>query len=80
MPGQGAAAVAYVCGTFDTKAAELHYLAELLRAAGPRDGDGRPGHAGAGRRRRRGRRRGRGGHHPEGVDGRARGATIAALP
>ncbi|MGE3292368.1 MAG: Tm-1-like ATP-binding domain-containing protein [Geminicoccaceae bacterium] len=28
------AAVAYVCGTFDTKGAELHYLAELLRAAG----------------------------------------------
>jgi uncharacterized protein (UPF0261 family) len=29
-----AAAAAYVCGTFDTKAAELHYLAGLLRAAG----------------------------------------------
>jgi uncharacterized protein (UPF0261 family) len=26
--------VAYVCGTFDTKGAELHYLAALLRAAG----------------------------------------------
>lgn len=26
--------VAYVCGTFDTKAAELHYLATLLRSAG----------------------------------------------
>ena len=36
MPGQGAAAAAYVCGTFDTKAAELHYLADLLRAAGLR--------------------------------------------
>lgn len=34
MPGQGKAAAAYVCGTFDTKGAELHYLAELLRAAG----------------------------------------------
>ena len=31
MPAVGAA---YVCGTFDTKGAELHYLAELLRAAG----------------------------------------------
>jgi uncharacterized protein (UPF0261 family) len=36
MPGQGAAAAAYVCGTFDTKAAELHYLADLLRGAGVR--------------------------------------------
>ena len=34
MAGQGEAAVAYICGTFDTKAAELLYLAELLRAAG----------------------------------------------
>jgi uncharacterized protein (UPF0261 family) len=34
MPTHGAAAVASVCGTFDTKAAELHYLAKLLRAAG----------------------------------------------
>ena len=47
MPGQGAAAAAYVCGTFDTKAAELHYLADLLRAAGLRTCDGRPRHAGA---------------------------------
>ena len=34
MPGQRAEAVAYVCGTFDTKGAELHHLAGLLRAAG----------------------------------------------
>ncbi len=32
MPESGA--TAYVCGTFDTKGAELHYLAGLLRAAG----------------------------------------------
>ena len=32
MPETGA--TAYVCGTFDTKGAELHYLAGLLRAAG----------------------------------------------
>ncbi len=34
MTGHSRDAVAYVCGTFDTKAAELHYLAGLLRAAG----------------------------------------------
>jgi uncharacterized protein (UPF0261 family) len=34
MTGHSRGAVAYVCGTFDTKAAELHYLAGLLRAAG----------------------------------------------
>jgi uncharacterized protein (UPF0261 family) len=34
MPGQDPGAAAYVCGTFDTKGAELHYLAGLLRAAG----------------------------------------------
>ncbi|HEX6013877.1 MAG TPA: Tm-1-like ATP-binding domain-containing protein [Geminicoccaceae bacterium] len=34
MPGQGPGAAVYICGTFDTKAAELHYLAGLLRAAG----------------------------------------------
>ena len=45
MPGQGAAAAAYVCGTFDTKAAELHYLADLLRGGRCAHGDGRPGHA-----------------------------------
>lgn len=32
MPERGV--TAYVCGTFDTKGAELHYLARLLRAAG----------------------------------------------
>ena len=36
MPGSGAASFAYVCGTFDTKAAELNYLGDLLRAAGLR--------------------------------------------
>jgi uncharacterized protein (UPF0261 family) len=34
MPGQDPGAAAYVCGTFDTKGAELRYLAGLLRAAG----------------------------------------------
>ena len=34
MPGQGPGAAAYVCGTFDTKGAELHHVAGLLRAAG----------------------------------------------
>jgi uncharacterized protein (UPF0261 family) len=35
MPGPSpAAGAAYVIGTFDTKAAELHYVSELLRAAG----------------------------------------------
>lgn len=32
----GAGPAAYVCGTFDTKSAELHYLADLLRVAGLR--------------------------------------------
>ncbi len=45
MPETGA--TAYVCGTFDTKGAELHYLAGLLRAAGVAYADGRPRHAGA---------------------------------
>ena len=36
MPGHDTAAVAYVCGTFDTKAVELNYLADLLRAVGLR--------------------------------------------
>ncbi len=34
MPGQRAQAVAYVCGTFDTKGVELRFVADLLRAAG----------------------------------------------
>ena len=34
MIGHSRGTVAYVCGTFDTKAAELHYLATLLRSAG----------------------------------------------
>ncbi|MEK0083698.1 Tm-1-like ATP-binding domain-containing protein [Benzoatithermus flavus] len=34
MAGASPRSVAYVCGTFDTKGAELHYLAALLRAAG----------------------------------------------
>jgi uncharacterized protein (UPF0261 family) len=34
MPGQSPEAAAYVCGTFDTKGVELHYIASLLRAAG----------------------------------------------
>jgi uncharacterized protein (UPF0261 family) len=34
MAGTSPESVAYVCGTFDTKGAELHYLADLLRAAG----------------------------------------------
>src|SRR5688572_17155288 len=33
MPG-GSRRPAYVCGTFDTKGAELRFMAELLRAAG----------------------------------------------
>ena len=36
MSGRGAVAAAYVCGTFDTKAVELNYLADLLRAVGLR--------------------------------------------
>lgn len=34
MPAQGTRAAAYVCGTFDTKGAELQFMAGLLRAAG----------------------------------------------
>jgi uncharacterized protein (UPF0261 family) len=34
MAGASPGHVAYVCGTFDTKAAELHYLAARLRACG----------------------------------------------
>ncbi|MFL5337231.1 MAG: Tm-1-like ATP-binding domain-containing protein [Geminicoccaceae bacterium] len=34
MASAGSGSVAYVCGTYDTKGTELHYLAELLRAAG----------------------------------------------
>lgn len=34
MAKPGEPAAAYVCGTFDTKGAELRYLAELLRACG----------------------------------------------
>jgi uncharacterized protein (UPF0261 family) len=34
MSGRDTVAAAYVCGTFDTKAVELNYLADLLRAAG----------------------------------------------
>ena len=59
MAGAGSGSVAYVCGTFDTKGAELHYLAELLRGGRPAVRDGRSRHAGAGRPGRRDRRRGR---------------------
>ncbi len=34
MAGAGSGSVAYVCGTYDTKGTELHYLATLLRSAG----------------------------------------------
>ena len=34
MSGAGTGGSAYVCGTFDTKGAELRYLADRLRAAG----------------------------------------------
>ena len=36
MSGRDTVAAAYVCGTFDTKAVELSYLAALLRAVGLR--------------------------------------------
>lgn len=36
MNKAGARPAAYVCGTFDTKGAELRYLADLLRTAGQR--------------------------------------------
>ena len=81
MPGRPWPA-AYVCGTFDTKGAELHYIAGRSCARRAAGAHGRPRHAGRGRGRRRGGGRGRG-RHPEGagavLGGDDRGAAVAAM-